>query len=153
MEEKLTVLQFSLDRQRYAAELEAVVRVVPAVTVTRLSAAPAVVMGVLNLNGDIIPVLNTRERFSLPHREIRARDHFIIAKAGIRTVALVVDHVEGVLQYPRSDVICPDTIVPGIRNVHGVVRLEDGLLLIQDLEKFLSFEEQSMLDHCLETAP
>jgi purine-binding chemotaxis protein CheW len=58
--------------------------------------------------------------------------------------------VHGVMEFESKSVDPPDTIVPGMEHVSGVVALADGLLLIHDLDAFFSVEEEQQLAGCLE---
>lgn len=145
------LVRFSLDQQRYALYLSAVERVVPAAEVTPLPKAPEIVLGVLNAGGRIIPVVNIRRRFRLREREIDLRDQLIIAHSGKRPVALVVDSVTGIAEVADEQVTAADRILPGLEQVEGVARLEDGLMLIHDLGKFLSLDEEQELGAALKT--
>ena len=69
MEKSNQLVVFALDDQRYALHLSAVDRVVPMVRVTPLPKAPDIVIGVVNVQGRVIPVINMRRRFRLPERE------------------------------------------------------------------------------------
>ena len=72
---------FSLDDQQYALLLPVVERVINAVAVTPLPEAPDIVLGVINIYGEIIPVMNIRKRFGLPEREIDIKDQLIISRS------------------------------------------------------------------------
>jgi purine-binding chemotaxis protein CheW len=147
---KLTQLVvFGLDAQRYALPLASVERIVRAVEATLLPNAPAIVLGAINVAGRVLPLLNLRRRFGLPEREISPGDQFLIANTTRRTVALVVDEAQGVIEYPVTEIIRPAQIVPGLDQLQGVVRLDDGLVLIQDLEKCLSLDEACALDEAM----
>src|SRR3712207_6774571 len=89
---------FTLDEHGYALPLSFVERIVRAVEVTPLPKAPEIVLGVINVQGRVIPVVNIRKRFRLPEREIELSDQFIIARTAKRTIALVVDAVGGVAE-------------------------------------------------------
>jgi len=130
------LVAFRLDEQRYALPLMAVERVIRAVDVTPLPEAPAVVFGVVDMHGDILPVLNIRGRFGLPDRKIDPADQFLIAQTAQRTMVLVVDEALGVIRVPRSAFTDPAQLVPGLDYVQGVVKLDDGLVLIHNLENF-----------------
>jgi purine-binding chemotaxis protein CheW len=54
--------------------------------------------------------------------------------------------VLGVIETPEDKVIKADTVLPGMDYVQGVVKMEDGMILIHDLNKFLSLEEEKTLD-------
>ena len=140
---------FRLDEQRYALYLPAVERVVRAVEVTPLPKAPEIVLGVINAHGQVIPVVDVRKRFCLPEREMELDDHIMIARTPKRLLALPVDSVEGVVAYPEEQVVVSEKIVPGMEYVEGVLKLPDGLILIHNLEKFLSLKEEKVLDSAM----
>lgn len=140
---------FTLDEQRYGLRLSAVERIVRAVEVTPLPKAPDIVLGVVNAQGRVIPVMNIRKRFQLPQREIDPSDRLILAQTLRRPVALVADAVSSVIERPEQEMIAAEQILPRIDFVEGVVKLEDGLILIHDLDKFLSLEEERALDDAM----
>lgn len=117
--------------------------------ITHLPKAPEIVLGVLDLQGQVIPVINLRQRFRLPEREIRSSDQYVIARANALTVALAVDGAEGVLDETGESVIAPDDILTGMGLIEGVLRTEDGLVLIHDLATLLFPEEQRLLVQAL----
>jgi purine-binding chemotaxis protein CheW len=149
MSELIQLVVFLLDERRYALSLAIVVRVVCAAEVTPLPNAPAIVLGAIDLHGDVIPVLNVRRRFQLPQREIGVNDQFLIARTRRRMVALVVDEAQGVIEHAQSAIVNASLITPGLEQFQGVVKLDDGLVLIHDLEKFLSLDEAHMLDQAM----
>lgn len=143
------VVGFSLQGQRYGLKLEAVERVVPVVEIQPLPKAPEIVLGVINIQGRIVPVANVRRRFRIPEREIALSDRLILARTRTRQVALLVDAVLGVLELSDVQTTAAGAIVPGLDYVDGVAKLPDGLLFIHDLNTFLSFDEAGALDEAL----
>src|SRR5688572_10607254 len=101
---------FRLDQQRYALPLASVERVIRAVEVTPLPHAPRVVLGAVNIHGRVLPVLSVRQRFLLPDRAITPRDGFLLARTATRTVVLVVDETEGIVDRSGADVVAVDGI-------------------------------------------
>jgi purine-binding chemotaxis protein CheW len=150
-EKRLDLLLFTLETQRYALHLSAVERVVRAVEVTPLPRAPAIVLGVVNAQGRIIPVVNVRKRFGLPEREIDLGDSLILARTSARSVALAVDAVAGLLERSEQQVVASAKILAGVTYLDGVAKLEDGLILIHNLDSFLALEEERALDAALTT--
>lgn len=141
---------FSLEQQSYALFLGVVETVVRAVEVTQLPGAPEVVRGVVNLRGAVIPVFDVRRRFQLPAREIRLTDQLLVARASPqRTIALLVDAVSGIIECPEEVVVGRAKVHPDIEYVEGVAKLDGELVLIHDLAKFLSLEEERLLDAAL----
>lgn len=135
--------------QKFALGLAAVERVVPAVEISPLPEAPDIVAGIFNLRGRIIPVINLRRRLGLPVRELALSDQFLVVRTSTRTMALIVDGVEGVIEPAACDLVPGTLVFPGIGLVEGVMRLEDGLIVILDLGKFLSLPGEQALGQAL----
>ncbi len=146
----VSLVVFSFDQQQYALELSAVERVVRMVEVTPLPEAPAILLGVVNVAGRIVPLVNMRRRFGFPERAVRLSDHLLLAHTSKRLFGLWVDNVSGVVELPESSVVAPETVLPHTRYVDGIAKLDNGITLIHDLETVLSLEEEKTLDAALE---
>jgi len=147
------LVAFILGEQQYALPLTTVQRVVRMVEVTPLPKAPAVVLGVIDLQGNIIPVISMRKRFGMAEPETSLSGQLIVAQAGARSVALVVNSVTGVVERTAEEVTEAEELVPGSSYVEGISRLEGGILFIHDLDRFLSKKEEQQLDGLLARAP
>jgi purine-binding chemotaxis protein CheW len=143
---------FILDGQRYALHLSAVDRVVRMIHVTPLSSAPDIVLGVVNIQGRIVPVINVRQRFNLPNRGVTLNDRLIFAHTKQRPVALVADAVTEILECSDGSQLSAESILPEVKYLEGIIKFKDGLILIHNLDKFLSLEEENTLDLALDTA-
>ncbi len=143
------IVVFALDEPRYALSLSAVERVVRAVEITPLPNAPAIIQGAINVQGKIIPVVNIRERLRLPARDIKLEDHFIIARTQRRSVALVVDYVSEIREIAGHELESGGQSLPFVEYLRGVVKTEENLILIYDIDTFLSLDEERMLDNAL----
>ncbi len=139
------VLVFEVGERRYGLPTTDVRELLRAVTVVPLPGAPAIVEGVINVRGNVIPVLDIRARFRLPPRAATHTDHLIVASIGDRRVALRVDRAIELVQCAASDVEDARGVVPGVEYVAGVAKLPDGLVLIHDLRTFLSAAEATAL--------
>ena len=144
-----SIVVFNLDEQQYALHLSAVERIVQVAEITPVPQAPAIVLGVINVQGRVIPVINIRKRFRLPDREMSLSDHLIIARTAKRAAALVADAVVSVVERWEEELTTTDRILPGLEYVEGVVKLEDGLILIHNLDTFLSLEEEKTLEQAM----
>jgi len=141
---------FNLGERRYALHLPAVDRVLRMVAITALPKAPDIVLGIVDIQGSIVPVINMRRRFRLPELEISLTDQLVVAHTARRPVALVADAVLDVIACTEQSQIAAEHIYADVEYVEGVVKLADGLILIHDLDKFLSLEEEICLDRALE---
>lgn len=153
MAENNQLVVFILDEQQYALNLSCVERIVRAVEVTPLPDAPEEVLGVINVEGRVIPVLNTRKRLGLPERELELHDLFIIVSENGRTLALVADQVRPVLEIPVQEVVSPDRVLPGTGYVQSVAKVDDGMIVVLTIEKALSFSDQKKVFAAIEGMP
>jgi purine-binding chemotaxis protein CheW len=140
---------FCMDKGRYALPLATVDRIVRAVHVTPMPRAPGIVLGAIDVRGRVLPVFNLRRRFGLPERAIDPADHFLIAHTARRTVVLVIDAAQGVFEQAATAVTEAANIAPDVEHIRGVIQLDDGLVLIHDLEHFLSPDEARVLDEAM----
>jgi len=145
------IVVFVLEEPRYALPLSVVERIVRAVEITLLPKAPEIILGVINMQGQILPVIDIRKRFRLPTREIHLEDHFIIARTPRRNVVLTVDSVVGVREPKSHEMMSAEQVFPFAEYIQGVARIEDNIILINDLDQFLSIDEERMLDLALST--
>jgi purine-binding chemotaxis protein CheW len=140
---------FAIEGRRFALELRYVDRVVPAAAVTPLSDGPDLVLGVLDLHGELLPVVDLRKRLRLPERQVRLDDSIVIARTPRRALAFFADTLEGVVEGSEGSLTPADEVVPGLEFVQGVMQVGDGLALIHDLDRLLSLEDQQRLDRAL----
>lgn len=143
---------FALDDHRYGLPLPTVERIVRIVEITPLPKAPDIVLGVVNVQGRVIPVVNLRRRFRLPERELALADQLIIARTRERPFALVADSAHGVVECDERDISAPGRLVPGLEYLEGVAKTPDGLVLIHDLSRFLALEEEQLLERAMKNA-
>jgi purine-binding chemotaxis protein CheW len=141
---------FLTESKPFALHLSVVERVLPMVAFSPLSGGPEIVLGAINLHGRVVPVLDLRRRLGLPECEYGPEAHVLAARARQRVLALPVDEVTGVQRVVADAVTAPDEVAPGLALVNGVAPLEDGILVIHDLDAFLSSEEEVALDRALE---
>ncbi|MBE9467466.1 MAG: purine-binding chemotaxis protein CheW [Bacteroidetes bacterium] len=143
------IVLFRLDELQYALYLSTIKKVIHSIKITFLPNAPKKILGVINLHGEIIPVINIRFIFGLPTREINLEDQFIIAKTSKRLIALAVDFVENVTEIANYKIIDTKKTLPFTNYLSGITVIKNNIVLINDLEKFLSLKEQQELDKSL----
>ena len=145
------IVVFTLDELLYALPLPAVVRVIHAVEIKHLPKAPEIISGIINVKGRIIPVVDIRKRFGLEEREIETDDRLIIADTGKRQVAILVDTVTGIKDLTPGQQEQAKETLPFAEHLRGVAKIDNELILIYDLEKFLSLDEEKKLEKALKT--
>lgn len=145
-------LAFTLDQHRFALALAEVERVVPALELTPLPGAPHLAAGIFNLQGKIVTAISLRRRFGLPDRELAISDHFIVTRALGRTIALMVDDTQGIVSSTPGEIVPAAAFLPEQPYVCGVMRRPDGIVLIQDLGRLLTTDEDQHLERVLREA-
>jgi purine-binding chemotaxis protein CheW len=149
LKEDMQIVVFTMDKLRYALDLSVVVQIVRAVEITPLPKVPEFVLGVINMQGQVVPVIDIRKRFRMPEREIDINDRYIISRTSRRLVALVADDVVDVQKLGNRKIASTEYDLPFAKYIKGVVKMEEDLVLIYDLEQFLSLDEEQKLDEAL----
>ena len=120
--------------------MEAVERVVRMVAITPAPQAPDLVLGVIDLQGVIVPVLDLRRRLELPDKVPSLDDRIVIVGRGRQRLAFVVDDVAGLLTPEAARVTTSGDIGAGMECLAGVVHSDTGLVLLIDLDRMLDFK-------------
>ena len=145
-------LLFELVEQRFALALSDVSELTRACAVQGLPKAPEVVIGVVNLRGQVVPVLDLRRRLGLPEKALDPSDCFVFARVAERRVALRVDRLLGIEELTITALGEAPNLPEGLAYVSGVAAVADGVVFIYDLELFLSGAEVAVLDRALSLA-
>ena len=149
MVEKISdLLVFVVEKRHFAIHLEPVERVIRAVAVTKPVDSPGFIEGVIDFYGEIIPVINMRLRFSFPLQNLRLSDKFIIVSTSKRKLALIVDEVENVISPESQDLFDSKDIIKGLKYIN-ILRHDDGIIFIYDLESLLETSEEIQLERFL----
>jgi purine-binding chemotaxis protein CheW len=144
------LLTFRLDEERFAVRARLVHEVVRAVAVARLPDAPSIIEGAVNYRGRVVPVVRVRGRLGLDALELHPSHHFIVADVAWRQVALWVDEALDLISVDENAIGSAARTAPGATYTEGIARLPEGLVVIHDLERFLSLEEGEALDAAMD---
>lgn len=143
------VVIFTLDDLSYAIPLVNVIRIIHAIEVSPLPKTPAIIEGIINVGGRIIPVVNMRKRFGLVSKEMSIDDNLIIVKTEKRELALWVDMVTRIQEIMPGKYAFTKTLLPYAEYIKGVAKTEEGIILIYDLEQCFKLTEEMELDQAL----
>ncbi len=134
---------FALDDEVYGINVMQVQEVLPMTEIAPVPGAPSFVMGIINLRGNVVTVIDTRMRFGLPPREPDSSCRIVVIEAGDQIAGILVDSVAEVVEVKQSEV---DT-APNVGNeessryIYGVVSRNNELLILVDVNKLLTKEE------------
>mgnify|MGYP000317225881 CR=1 FL=1 len=150
IEESDPVLQwvtYQLADETYGINVMQVQEVLRMTEVSPVPGAPNYVLGIINLRGNVVTVIDTRTRFGLMTQEHDEYTRIIIVEVSGNAIGMLVDSVAEVVYLHQSEI---DT-APNVNNddgsqfIQGVCSREELLLILVDVDKFLSEEEASDL--------
>ena len=144
----LQLVTFRIGEEEFGVDILRVQEIIRIMEITRVPKAPDFVEGVINLRGKVIPIIDLRKRFGLEVKEHDKHTRIIVIEMNNMIVGFVVDAVSEVLRIPADTVEPPPPAVMGgidSEYISGVGKLEDRLLILLDLDKLLSQEEQAEL--------
>ncbi|OFZ18758.1 MAG: hypothetical protein A2X94_06100 [Bdellovibrionales bacterium GWB1_55_8] len=139
-------LNFSLGSEEYAIPLNAVKEVIALPEVTSVPYTPPHFLGIMNLRGQVISVIDLRLKFGIK-AETTAETAVIICEMGQHSLGMVVSSVNSVLALEESE-ISPKPEIHSHRNtdyIQGVAKKDKHLVLLLDIVKALSAEEQAAI--------
>lgn len=151
MSPSLCLLLVSLDALKLGVPVAVVEGVVRAAEITPLSQGPTAVAGIINFHGEILPVVDLRSRFRLAAKALAAEDHFVIVRLARRALAIAVDEATDVLEFDRERLLPAADLLPWLEGIQGVLRLEDGLLIVNDPDRFLDIDDWDALSSIAES--
>jgi purine-binding chemotaxis protein CheW len=133
------LLTFMLGNEHYAIDILKVQEIRRYEAVTRIAGAPEHLKGVINLRGNIVPIVDMRIRFGLPHAEYGHFTVVIILNVGHRVIGIVVDGVSDVVRL-RPGQVQPGPAMAAIDGscITGLGTLDDRMLILLDIDALLS---------------
>lgn len=145
MENQIVV--FELNSEYYGVDIARVGSIIKRQAVTRMPHAPVFVEGVTNLRGKVLPVIDLRKRFGMPQRPTDKQSRIIIVSVDEAELGMSVDAVSEVMTIPAGAVEAAPALTTTVESacITGIARLEERLVILLDLEKILSVQEQSYL--------
>ncbi len=139
--EQTQFLVFSLDQRLYGLSLECVERAVLTPRITPLPDAPAGLLGVFNLQGENVAVLNLRQRFGLEDRPLALSDPLVLCRLGARRLALWVDGGQGGGTAETLECVEPTCVWPGLDDLCGLAHVGADVVAVLDPD-FLENEQR-----------
>ena len=136
-------LTFSLGKEEYGIEIKHVTEIVGLEKITEVPELPAYVKGIINLRGEIIPVIDVRLRFKKEAKEYNDRTCTIVIEVKDVSVGLIVDTVSEVLSIDDEDIVPPPKLSSSYHQnyIKGIGKADDNVKLLLDCEKLLSEDE------------
>lgn len=145
----LQVVTFRLGDELYGVDIMDVKEIVKRQAVRAIPNAPFYVEGIVNLRGEVIPIINLHKRFYLkkmtvnPDDELEDDGGFIILDIEDNKIGVIIDRIERVVPVQAEEIKPPPQMLSGIGTeyIQGVVREEDHYLIILDIRRLFSAKE------------
>ena len=129
-----------------SSDIEEVVRVV---AVSPLPGTPPNIEGVIDVRGELVPVLNLRRRMGYEATPLNLTDRLLLIRAPGRRIAVRVDGVGNVTIMPEAEFLAADGVLTNGSGIAGVFRSDAGLALFADIDAFLTETERLTLQDAL----
>jgi purine-binding chemotaxis protein CheW len=142
------VVSFKLGSEEYGVDIAQVQEINRMVAVTHVPRAPQFMEGVINLRGQLIPIIDLRSRFGMPRAEHTKNTRIVVTEIGTKRVGMVVDSVSEVLRLPAEHIEPAPEMITGVDTeyIRGVGKIEDRLIILLDLAKIVSGAEKRELE-------
>ena len=138
-------LFFQIADQHFALPVACVERVLPAMEITPVEGAPSSLLGIIDVHGKIIPVIDIRKRLALPVKAIDLSDQLIIVKTSTIQIAFVSDQVEDVVSLSEEQVIPLQNFVQKTHPyVENLIQLDEHLIKLYDFPRVFDLEEMNI---------
>ena len=137
--ERIEVVEFLLAHERYALESQYVREVYPLENLTPLPCTPAFVLGIVNLRGEILSVIDLKKFFELPEKGLTDLNKVIVLQSGNMLFGILADVIAGVRRIPVTDIQPSLPTLTGVREEY-LKGVTPGRTVILDAEKLLTDE-------------
>ncbi len=134
---------FQLDREIYGVNVKQVREVLRYTEIAPVPGAPAYVLGIINLRGNVVTIIDTRLRFGIPPADISDNSRIVIIEAENQVIGILVDSVAEVVYLKSSDIDAAPNVgtEDSAKFIQGVCNRGEDLLILVDLNKLLTDEE------------
>lgn len=135
-------LTFSLDEEFYGIDIINVTEIVGIQPIVVMPELPSFLKGVINLRGEIIPVMDARNRFDKDEVEYNDRTCIVVVDVKQASIGIIVDAVSEVLSMEDKNIVPPPLLVSGAQSyVKAIGKDEDQVILILDCERIIDDDE------------
>lgn len=137
------LILFSLGKGNYGIPIEHVFEIKKMEEITVVPKAPKFIEGVINLRGNVVPIVDLRKRFGMEKIEITKRTKIIIVEIKKRQFGLIVDAVAEVITLSHDQIEPSLPTVSGLKAefINGIGKLNDKLIIILDISRILQSTE------------
>ena len=147
-ETTIEALAFRLGQEEYGVDILKVQEIREHDAVTRIANAPDYIKGVVNLRGNIVPIVDLRLRFNLETREHASAGVVIVLNIASRVIGMVVDSVSDVISLGADEIRPAPRMGTGLDTdfLLGIGTIDGRMLILLDIERLMSSEELGLIE-------
>jgi len=145
--EKQTLLTFLLGQEYFAVNVTKVLEVLEKQHITKVPQTPGHILGIINFRGDILPVVDTRQKFNLPSQGIEEKNYVIVYDISSNNnkfiIAATADAVKDVIEIRDNEIkpVPEMGISYNTKFISGAIRQNENFILLLDIEKVFSMSD------------
>ena len=138
LEDAVQLVGFIIGDEEYSVPILNIQEIIKPISWTRVPQTPPYVLGVFNLRGSVIPLIDLRLKFGLATKKHTDETRFIVMKDGNEVAGFVIDRLTEALRIRKSDIgPAPDTMQDGETMIDGVGKQSDRIITILKVNKLL----------------
>ncbi len=143
----IQVVSFTVGKEDYGVHIGQVQEIIRMTNITHLPQTESYVKGVINLRGNIIPIIDMRTKFNMDSLDYSELTRVIVVNMSDKLVGMVVDSVARVLELPEKEIEEAPEIIHGLSReyIDGIGKLDEKMIIILKVDKVLSAEEIASL--------
>jgi purine-binding chemotaxis protein CheW len=136
----LQAVVFALCGDEFAVDVVHVREIDRMARITRVPRVPPYVEGIINLRGQLVPVVDLRKRLGMPHADATKSSRIVVAEIGGRSVGMIVDEVREVVRIPADQIAPSESVLEGLATeyVGALAKAGSRVIVILDLQRVLA---------------
>ncbi len=144
----MQIVSFRLAQEEYGIEITQVREIILMGEITHVPQTADYIKGLINLRSVVIPIVDLRLRFGLKQKDTTDETRIMVVNVSGKTIGIIIDAVSEVLRIAQDQISPPPATVAGLGREYltGLVKLENRLLILLDINKILGGEEAIQIE-------
>jgi purine-binding chemotaxis protein CheW len=144
-------LSFRLDEETFGTNVGSVLSILEMIRITKVPCSPAYLKGVINLRGEVLPVIDLRLRFGMPAAEINSSTCILVMEISLETqnlkIGVMVDSVSEVHEIEPDEILPRPGIASKFRSefIEGMYKNGDSFIMLLDMDKIITYDELQVI--------